>query len=265
MDAMGSQVTSLTIVYSTVYSGADQSKHQSSASLAFVRRIHRWPVNSPQRASNAENVSIWWRHHIPQVVQPKSYAQSFQRSIEIWVLSDQHCWASWRQYLTLSAAAPGRNKMEGPENVMTTFCHGNAFHIAGPLWGEYIGNRWFPSQRGRSNSDLWWFICVWPQKVAAQAIDLPVTRDVMTSMYWLRAVAREFIKIIKRRILAWLSWYNGFNPYVISNLFGHSSNFLAINWLMPQKLSGRHNGHTNRISLLWFAISNIQMDFWDPF
>ena len=41
MGAMGSQVTSLTIVYSTVYSGADQSKHQSSASLAFVWGIHR--------------------------------------------------------------------------------------------------------------------------------------------------------------------------------------------------------------------------------
>ena len=37
----------LTIVYSTVYSGADQRKHKSSASLAFVRWIHRWPVNSP--------------------------------------------------------------------------------------------------------------------------------------------------------------------------------------------------------------------------
>ena len=44
---MASQITSLTIVYSTVYSGTDQRKHQSSASLAFVRGIHRWPVNSP--------------------------------------------------------------------------------------------------------------------------------------------------------------------------------------------------------------------------
>ena len=47
MGAMVSQITSLTIVYSTVYSGADQRKHQCSASLAFVRGIHRWPVNSP--------------------------------------------------------------------------------------------------------------------------------------------------------------------------------------------------------------------------
>ena len=65
MGIMASQITSLTIVYSTVYSGADQRKHQRSASLAFVWGIHRGPVNSPaQMASNAENVSIWWRHHV---------------------------------------------------------------------------------------------------------------------------------------------------------------------------------------------------------
>ena len=46
---MASQITSLTIVHSTVYSGADQWKHQSSASLALVRGIHRWPVNSPHK------------------------------------------------------------------------------------------------------------------------------------------------------------------------------------------------------------------------
>ena len=47
MSAIASQITSLTIVYPTVYSGADQIKHQNSSSLAFVRGIHRWPVNSP--------------------------------------------------------------------------------------------------------------------------------------------------------------------------------------------------------------------------
>ena len=49
MGAMASQITSLMIVYSTVYSDADQRKHQSSASLAFVRGIHRGPVNSPHK------------------------------------------------------------------------------------------------------------------------------------------------------------------------------------------------------------------------
>ena len=49
MGAIASQITSLTIVYSAVYSDADQRKHQSSASLAFVRWIHRGPVNSPHK------------------------------------------------------------------------------------------------------------------------------------------------------------------------------------------------------------------------
>ena len=47
MSAMASHSTGVSIVYSTVCSGADQRKHQSSASLAFVRGLHRWPVNSP--------------------------------------------------------------------------------------------------------------------------------------------------------------------------------------------------------------------------
>ena len=65
MGAMASQITSLTIVYSTVYSGTDQRKHQSPASQAFLCAGNS-PVTSEfptQKASNAENVSIWWRHH----------------------------------------------------------------------------------------------------------------------------------------------------------------------------------------------------------
>ena len=41
MSGMASQITSLTIVYSNVYSGADQRKHQSSELLAFVVGFHR--------------------------------------------------------------------------------------------------------------------------------------------------------------------------------------------------------------------------------
>ena len=59
---MASQITGVSIAYSTVGSGADQRKHQSSASLAFVRGI------PAQRASNAENVSIWWRHHMMEKI-----------------------------------------------------------------------------------------------------------------------------------------------------------------------------------------------------
>ena len=64
MRLMASQSTSLTIVYSTVYSGADKKK------TSKLRVTGLCAGNSPgtgefpaQMASNAENVSIWWRHH----------------------------------------------------------------------------------------------------------------------------------------------------------------------------------------------------------
>ena len=66
MGAMASEIPSLTIVYSIVYSGVNQRKHQSSASLAFVREIQRWPVNFPYKGRvKIKDISIWWRHHFP--------------------------------------------------------------------------------------------------------------------------------------------------------------------------------------------------------
>ena len=49
MSAMTSQITDIWIVCLTTCSGADQRKHQSSMSLAFVRGIHQWPVDSPHK------------------------------------------------------------------------------------------------------------------------------------------------------------------------------------------------------------------------
>ena len=65
MGSMASQTTSLTIVYSTVYSGVDQIKHSK------LRVTGLCAGNSPvtgefpaHMASNAKNVSIWRRHHV---------------------------------------------------------------------------------------------------------------------------------------------------------------------------------------------------------
>ena len=65
MSAMASQITSFTIVYSSVYSGADKIK------TSKLRDIGLCAGNSPvtgefpaQKASDAENASIWWRHHV---------------------------------------------------------------------------------------------------------------------------------------------------------------------------------------------------------
>ena len=69
MSAMASQITSLTIVYSTVYSDTYQRKHQCSALLAFVRGIHRWPVNSSHKGPVTrkmfplDDVIMWWLFH----------------------------------------------------------------------------------------------------------------------------------------------------------------------------------------------------------
>ena len=56
MSTMASQIASLTVVYSTVYSGADQRKHQRSASLAILRVIHRRPVNTPHKGPVARKM-----------------------------------------------------------------------------------------------------------------------------------------------------------------------------------------------------------------
>ena len=57
MKAIASQITGVSVVYSIVVSDADQRKHLSSASLTVTGEF------PAQKASNAENVSIWWRNH----------------------------------------------------------------------------------------------------------------------------------------------------------------------------------------------------------
>ena len=80
MSAMAFQITGVSIVCSTVCSGADKRKHESSGSLSFVRGIHRWPVNSPHKGPVtriffpfadvimtadfwSDRVSLRWRHN----------------------------------------------------------------------------------------------------------------------------------------------------------------------------------------------------------
>ena len=45
----------VSVICSIVCSGADHRKHQSSASLAFVRGMHRWPVDSPKKGPVTRN------------------------------------------------------------------------------------------------------------------------------------------------------------------------------------------------------------------
>ena len=79
MSAIASRINSLTTVYLIVYSRADQRKHQSSASLAFVRGIHRRPVNSPHKGPVTrkmvpfDHVIMGKVHHNPNRVKCASF------------------------------------------------------------------------------------------------------------------------------------------------------------------------------------------------
>ena len=79
MTMLASQITSLTVVYSIVYSGVNQRKHQSSASLAFVRAIHRGPVNFPhkwpvtRKMFPFDDVIMWWLYVIAKETNRTNY------------------------------------------------------------------------------------------------------------------------------------------------------------------------------------------------
>ena len=93
-----SHITSLTIVYSTVHSGADQSKHQSSASLAFVWGIRRGPVNSPQKWPVTRKLFLFncfcksvysWMHGKVSRAQGVGFNPCFQEMAE-WLIHDSN-------------------------------------------------------------------------------------------------------------------------------------------------------------------------------
>ena len=86
MSAMASQIISLATVCSTVYSDADQRKHQSSASLSFVWGIHRWPVNSPASQSFAQ---LLVQPQIKENIKaPRHW--TFVRGIHRWPMNSPH-------------------------------------------------------------------------------------------------------------------------------------------------------------------------------
>ena len=66
MSVMASQITSLTIVYSTVHSGVDQRNIKDPCHWPFEGNLPVTGEFPAQRANSAENVSIWWRHHVLQ-------------------------------------------------------------------------------------------------------------------------------------------------------------------------------------------------------
>ena len=142
MTTMASQITSLMVAYSIAYSGTDQRKHQSSA--------RHWPLCGEftgtgefpaQRASNAENVSIWWRHHGEISMDSCDMFTHIRHHTEV-------TWPSWR--LKTPATWFLNNSLFRPTSKKTpsNFPHHRSF-----VW-ESIGKWWFPSQKASNAVNL---------------------------------------------------------------------------------------------------------------
>ena len=153
---MASQITSPTIVYSTVYSGTDQRKHQSSASLTFVRWIHRWPVNSPHKGS----------------VTRKMF--QYVTSSCAWVFV--HTCILYIAVCMLSKLCSVSNANDVIINATTMSWYGKIFAFIGSSWGNQPVTNGFPSQMA-CNVMLWYSLHTLLNKVS------PVIGDLMAPMW----------------------------------------------------------------------------------
>ena len=129
MSAIASQITSLTIVYSIVPSGADQRKYQSSASLTFVREIHWWPVNSPHKWPETRKMfpfdditmetSSW---QISWCLDARAIGQRLEIS-QILVLRSFTAWWKQKQMMMLDTVVSWRR--HGTLSILLALCEGN--------------------------------------------------------------------------------------------------------------------------------------------
>ena len=104
---MASQITGVSIVCSSVGSGADQRKYQSSASLVFVWEIHRWPVNSPLKGPVTRK-----RFPFDDVIMRYLYVSHILVKLplnSLWCSNDVWCHKTWStlvQAMTCCLRAP---------------------------------------------------------------------------------------------------------------------------------------------------------------
>ena len=170
MGAIVSEIISLTIVYSNVYSDEDQRKHQSSASLAFVRGIHRSPVNSPHKWSvtrkmfpfddvimfmglrlslRQSSTPVLMRHRqssTSNMVLKQSICETFYccKKCSIWV--ETHGFVIPLQWChnghhAISNHQPHHYLLNRKENIKAP--------LHWPLCGEFTGPRWIPRTNGQ--------------------------------------------------------------------------------------------------------------------
>ena len=175
MDTIASQITSLTIIYSTVYSDADQSKHQSSASLAFVREIHRGLVNFPHKWPVTRKMfpfdDVIMKHRVDTTIWICSTHQgTWKRFLHYWILwwestghsrilTNGQSW--WRTFMFPGLSFFFKIMKSYISQVFhyillcrisNVSCHDfvikwNHFRVTGHLCGEFTTPGVFPAQR----------------------------------------------------------------------------------------------------------------------
>ena len=173
MGAIASQITSLAIVYSTVYSDTNQRKHQSSASLSFVRGIHRGPVNSPhkwpvtRKMFPFDDVIMSY----PIMTSPTSHQRhdSVRYRLDLNQYVAQVRMAKFIQFVMYSLTFRFCQRLWSPEclvqNIVWFFFIYKwefFFRVAGHLCGEFIGHRWIPRTKA-SEAELWCFLWSAPE------------------------------------------------------------------------------------------------------
>ena len=124
MSTMASQITSLTIVYSTIYSDTDRRKHQSSTSLAFVWGIYRWPMNSPHKGP-----VTWKMFPFDDIMmhQQAMWTLAMPWPLMTWLLASPGHQQPWHWLCRMCPWLPWGN-------ILATFV---IFRFTGPLWGQW--------------------------------------------------------------------------------------------------------------------------------
>ena len=164
MGTMASQITSLMIVYSTVYSGTNERKHQTSTSLACVREIHRWRVNSPHKGQ--------WRGKLFHLMTSSrkwdtlhlwanEFAIHYGISVPPTELVTKHS-RHFSKILTKDTLTRGRAAGVRIQCHMMKSSNGNIFRVTGSLCGEFTGHRWIPLPKA-SDTQLQWFLWSVPE------------------------------------------------------------------------------------------------------
>ena len=139
MSAIASQVTGVSIVCSTIRSGADQRKLQSSASLAFVWGIHRWPVNSTHKRPVTRKI-FSFDHVIMNWTNDNQLCSETARS-NVSVIESKYYDLNWRNAVLfrlqcVNSSLPGQNGHHFADNIFLCILMNGKFCVSIPRFTE---------------------------------------------------------------------------------------------------------------------------------